>query len=288
MADVAAATGDAELFAVCERMFDSIVQKRMYITGGCGSTPIQEQFSRRLEPAERYLLCGELRDNGSGPLRPPDAGIHRTRQIRRRHGTGPLQRRTERNQPSGRPVLLRQSARGGCKHPLSTIPPVQNGSRGSTAPAARPATAVFCRSLGTSPSRCGRESSGLTFRSAGLYRFSGGELEIGGQYPYGGTIPITIRRGGAFRLALRIPGWCREFQLLLNGSPTEVKPAEGYVTLEREWLDGRPAGTLSGDAGRGRPRQLACHLRCRKDRLDAGGRSSMRWRVSTTATEFRG
>ena len=91
-------------------------------------------------------------------------------------------------------------------------------------------------------------------------------------------VPPGVAHSG---LVQRVPASAQRFS-------TEVKPAEGYVTLEREWLDGRPAGTLSGDAGRGRPRQLACHLRCRKDRLDAGGRSSMRWRVSTTATEFRG
>lgn len=45
MADVAQQFQDAELLAACERVFDNIVNKRMYITGGVGSTPIGEAFT---------------------------------------------------------------------------------------------------------------------------------------------------------------------------------------------------------------------------------------------------
>lgn len=45
MADLAAETGDRELFAACRRLWESIVNKRMYITGGIGSTVHGEAFS---------------------------------------------------------------------------------------------------------------------------------------------------------------------------------------------------------------------------------------------------
>ena len=51
-------------------------------------------------------------------------------------------------------------------------------------------------------------------------------------------VPITIRRGGSFRLALRIPDWCRAFQLRLNGALVDATPEEGYLQLEREWSSG--------------------------------------------------
>lgn len=44
-ADVAAEYGDDELKKACERFFDNIVNKRMYITGGVGSTHIGEAFT---------------------------------------------------------------------------------------------------------------------------------------------------------------------------------------------------------------------------------------------------
>lgn len=45
MADLAAETDDRELFAACRRLWESITQRRMYITGGIGSTVIGEAFS---------------------------------------------------------------------------------------------------------------------------------------------------------------------------------------------------------------------------------------------------
>lgn len=45
MADVAAAFGDKELEGACKRCFNNIVNKRMYITGGVGSTHIGEAFT---------------------------------------------------------------------------------------------------------------------------------------------------------------------------------------------------------------------------------------------------
>ena len=45
MADLAAETGDEELYAACRRLWDSITKRQMYITGGIGSTVIGEAFS---------------------------------------------------------------------------------------------------------------------------------------------------------------------------------------------------------------------------------------------------
>lgn len=46
MADIAAATGDKALADACDRLFDSIEKRRMYITGGIGSTVWGEAFTK--------------------------------------------------------------------------------------------------------------------------------------------------------------------------------------------------------------------------------------------------
>ena len=46
MADLAAVTGDKELTDACHRLFDSIEKRRMYITGGIGSTVWGEAFTK--------------------------------------------------------------------------------------------------------------------------------------------------------------------------------------------------------------------------------------------------
>lgn len=45
MADLAKLTGDNELFAACESIFDDIITKKMYITGGIGQTHLGEAFT---------------------------------------------------------------------------------------------------------------------------------------------------------------------------------------------------------------------------------------------------
>lgn len=45
MADIAAETNDKELLGACRRIWKNIVRKRMYITGGIGSTGIGERFT---------------------------------------------------------------------------------------------------------------------------------------------------------------------------------------------------------------------------------------------------
>ena len=45
MADLASSSGDAELYEACRRLWKSVTQKRMYITGGIGSTVHGEAFS---------------------------------------------------------------------------------------------------------------------------------------------------------------------------------------------------------------------------------------------------
>lgn len=45
MADLAYETGDKTLFDACKKVFDNIVNKRMFITGGIGSTRVRETFT---------------------------------------------------------------------------------------------------------------------------------------------------------------------------------------------------------------------------------------------------
>jgi DUF1680 family protein len=72
-------------------------------------------------------------------------------------------------------------------------------------------------------------------------------------YPWDGAIDITVEPAGpaTFDLVLRIPGWCENAFVAVNGTPTPVAPVKGYVTLRREWRKGdRVQLTLSMPATR--------------------------------------
>lgn len=57
MADIAENTGDKELIAACDTLWDNITQKRMYITGGIGSTVEGEAFSKDYDLPNDTMYC---------------------------------------------------------------------------------------------------------------------------------------------------------------------------------------------------------------------------------------
>jgi DUF1680 family protein len=59
-------------------------------------------------------------------------------------------------------------------------------------------------------------------------------------YPWDGTIAITLEpeRSFAFDLNLRIPGWCKEATVAVNGEKQAATPERGYVRLARTWKAG--------------------------------------------------
>ena len=49
MADVARLTGDEAMFAACEKLWENITEKKLYITGGIGGTHVGESFSHEYD-----------------------------------------------------------------------------------------------------------------------------------------------------------------------------------------------------------------------------------------------
>ena len=56
-------------------------------------------------------------------------------------------------------------------------------------------------------------------------------------YPYDGRVALTIT-GGNRRMALRIPSWCRMWTLTLNGKVVTAEPVKGYVFVDMADGDG--------------------------------------------------
>lgn len=82
-----------------------------------------------------------------------------------------------------------------------------------------------------------------------LYCTNTAELNCGGQkvriavqtdYPADGRIRMTIDPDvqASFRLALRLPGWCRAARLTRNGQVIETLPEKGYLRLAGPWSPG--------------------------------------------------
>jgi DUF1680 family protein len=66
------------------------------------------------------------------------------------------------------------------------------------------------------------------------------QLEQRTRYPWDGDIEIAVNPAetAEFELALRIPGWCRQFALRVNGEPVATEPQRGYARIKRVWNKG--------------------------------------------------
>ncbi|MBQ7506143.1 MAG: glycoside hydrolase family 127 protein [Lachnospiraceae bacterium] len=57
LADLAATTGDREIYEICRRFWSNITEKRMYITGGIGSTARGEAFTLDYDLPNDTMYC---------------------------------------------------------------------------------------------------------------------------------------------------------------------------------------------------------------------------------------
>jgi len=84
---------------------------------------------------------------------------------------------------------------------------------------------------------------------AHLYNPNRARVNVGGSavqieqqtgYPWDGDVHFTIQsdQPATFTLALRVPGWCRDFQVTVNGTRLSEPVMNGYVRLRRTWSNG--------------------------------------------------
>jgi DUF1680 family protein len=83
-----------------------------------------------------------------------------------------------------------------------------------------------------------------------LYIQGSGKFNFGGQavtlsqttnYPWDGAVNIAVETEQAtrFGLRLRLPGWCSNPSISVNGQAIDLSSAErGYILIEREWQNG--------------------------------------------------
>lgn len=66
-------------------------------------------------------------------------------------------------------------------------------------------------------------------------------LDIETQYPWQGAVKVLVKEtdGASWTLSLRIPAWCRDATIRVNGAPVSVSAEAGsYATITRAWQAG--------------------------------------------------
>jgi len=232
MADLAGELNDPTLLEACERLWDNLHNKNMYITGGIGSTRNNEGFTFDYDlPNETAYAetCASV------------AVVFWNHRLLQLNCDGKYADSMERALYNG--VLSGISLDGEkffYANPLASLGDTHRSDWFGCA-CCPPNIARLLASLGEYIYSF-TQNEVITH----LYVKGSAEFEIDNtavtlkqdtNYPWDGTVNINfeVERPVSFGLKLRIPGWCREARLYVNGEQQEIQVNKGYVRIEKEW-----------------------------------------------------
>lgn len=237
MADLATEYGDASLKTTLENLWNDLVTKSMYVTGGIGPSAHNEGFTADYDLPNESAYAETC------------AAIGLAFWANRMLGLGPDTRYADVMERAIYNGILSGMSQDGSlffyENPLE--------SRGKhnrwvwhRCPCCPPNIARLVTSIGT-------YAYGIAADGVAVHLYDQGEatLDVAGaplrlrqttRYPWDGAIRIDVDPGTARTLdiALRIPGWCRKAALKVNGEAVDLKSVtrDGYAHLNRTWKSG--------------------------------------------------
>ncbi len=235
LVSAAMATGRDDYLAEARRLWENMVERRMYITGGLGSSVDQERFVADFElPNNGYLeTCaavggGFFHHNMSLAL----ADARYADELERVIYNGVLCGVSLKGDSYfyENPLDARASHRRWSWHPCPCCPP------------------MFLKMMGALPGMIYAQSEDAVY--VNLFVGSRARLTLNGtnvelrqttRYPWDGDVKITVsaEREAEFTVNVRLPAWCRNPAITVNGkSLTAINKVSGYARLRRRWQAG--------------------------------------------------
>jgi len=239
MADLYEETGDETLLWACRRMFESITRRRMYITGGIGSASHGEAFTLDYDLPNETAYAETC------------AALGLTLFARRMSAIEPDGRYADAAERAMYNGFLSGVSLDGksffYENPLEIHPELRRRDvtmvrPGQHLPITQRVEVFDCSCCPPNVLRYvtsiadflyTRNADTLFVHHYMASQTQDGELSIRQEtaYPWKGRIVITVEGGDLSRIALRIPGWCENFTLHLNGERMLGNPERGYVYL---------------------------------------------------------
>ena len=251
MADVAALTGNKGYIDAIDRIWDNIISKKYYITGGVGATSSGEAFGKNYELPNMSAYCETCA---------AIAQVYLNYRLFLLHGESKYYDALERTLYNG--VISGISIDGGkffYPNPLQSMG--QHQRQAWFGCACCPSNAA--RFIPSLP----QYIYAVKDNSFYINLFAGNEttVEVGGKkvtleqrtnYPWDGDVAMTMKKANSqFALKIRIPGWVRGqvvpsdlynyvdgkqlgYSMKVNGEPVSSTLEDGYFVIDRKWKKG--------------------------------------------------
>lgn len=252
MADVAALTGDTSYVQAIDRIWDNIVSKKLYITGGIGATNQGEAFGKNYELPNMSAYCETCAAIGN---------VYVNYRLFLLHGDAKYYDVLERTLYNG--LISGVSLDGGgffYPNPLESMG--QHQRQPWFGCACCPSN--ICRFIPSLPGYVYAVKDNQVY--VNLFMGNEAELKVGGKkvilhqetrYPWDGHVTLTVDKNaaGTFAMKIRIPGWVRNqvvpsdlytysdgkrpgYSVKVNGEVVTSALEQGYFTIERKWKKG--------------------------------------------------
>lgn len=244
MADLAAEDGDERLLAACRRLWNNMIQKKMYITGGIGATVVGESFSVPYELPNDTVYAETCASIGlvffaKQMLKSEKNGIY----------ADVMERALYNGIISG---MQRDGKRFFYVNPLEVNPGTSGVAAGyEHVIPERPgwyACACCPPNLVRMVTSLGKYAWDEDENTIWSHLFIGGKayldkavVSVASSYPWEGRVAyhVSSNREEAFTLAIHIPSYIRTAQLMvkINGMAVACDEAmkDGYLCLNRVW-----------------------------------------------------
>jgi len=238
MADYSAVTGSDEYLPALDRLWNNVVGSRMYITGGIGSSAKNEGFTEDFDLPNKESYCETCASVGMAFW---------NQRMNKLTGDAKYIDVLERAMYNG--ALAGVSLSGDRFFYVNPLASDGDHHR-------QPWYGTAC-----CPSQISRflpSVGGYIYAESAdgiwvnLYVGSKVDVDAGGKswtlsmdtrYPWDGETALSLdakssRQAARFALRLRIPGWCRDFTIEVNGEKAAYRMDRGYAVIERKWRGG--------------------------------------------------
>jgi DUF1680 family protein len=230
---VAAASGDTTYIPALDRLWDDVIFKKMYITGGIGSSYANEGFSGDYDLPNEEAYCETCASVGM---------VLWNQRMNMLKGDGKYIDIVERSMYNGALAGISLSA-----DLFFYVNPLASAGKHHRQPwygtACCPSQiSRFLPSIGSYIYASSPDGVivNLFVRSETSVKVDDTEVKVkqATDYPWDGAVKIKVspQKTKNFKLQIRKPGWCNSYSLKINGIDQDLKEnALQYLVIDREW-----------------------------------------------------
>ena len=247
MAEVASATENQELFEACERLWNNIVEKQMYVTGAIGATAYGESFTFDYDLPNDTVYAETCAAIGLIFF------ARRMFEITKDSRYADVMERALYN------GVISGMSLDGTKffyvNPLEVVPEASQKDFNKMHVKVERQKWFGCACCPPNVARLLASIGGYAYEvsedSIYMNLFLGGDMEavldgkenrfhVETHYPWDGEVTVQVENAqdSEFLLALRIPGWCWDWSLQVNGQDQNAAVEKGYACLRRTFQNG--------------------------------------------------